>query len=531
MHRKGLTSILVILAVLICSSNNLINNELMSIQQKDLNKENINTRSPFLTLTAHEPIEIASDGDFDIFPGAGTPDDPYIIEGFTITTTSYYGIYIHDTTKYFIVRNCFVDAANTGIYINNTTDGTATIVNNTCSNNWYGISLWYSDSATLTNNTCSNNGYSGISLWYSDSATLTNNTCSNNNNYGIYLWYSYNATLVDNTFLNDGLHILGGLDTFLSYSISNNYVNGKLLGYFININDIIIDDPIYGQLFIINGTNVTIKNQVLTNTSIGITVMYSQAINITNNTCINNNWYDIWLYSSDSATLTDNTCSNNNYCGIWLYSSDSATLTDNTCSNNNYYGIWLYSSDSATLTNNTCSNNSYGISLCYSNSPTLFDNIFLNDGLYISGNLDTFLSCTISNNYVNGKLLGYFTNINDIVIDDSIYGQLFIINGTNVTIENQVLTNTSIGITVMYSQTTTLTNNTCSNNQYSLYLWYSDSATLTNNTYSNNNYGIYLFYSDSATLINNTCMNNNQYGIYLYSSSNTTLINNTCSNN
>ncbi|MHA1399799.1 MAG: NosD domain-containing protein, partial [Candidatus Heimdallarchaeaceae archaeon] len=495
-----------IITFVLTNGINLINNELMTIQQKDLNKENIKTRFPSLTLTAHDPIIIASDSDFSIFPGTGTPEDPYIIEGFNITTTSDYGIYIHDTTKYFIIRNCYVDADSTGIYIYNIADGTAIIVNNTCMNSKSGIILYYSDYITFINNTCSNNDNYGISLSSSANTTLTNNTCSNNNNYGICLWYSDNVTLTnnmcmnnngdgislyisdnviltDNIFLNNGLYVYGVLDTFLSCTISNNYVNGKLLGYFTNINDIIIDDPVYGQLFVINSTNVTIKNQVITNTSIGINVIYSQV-----------------------ATLINNTCMNNNYDGIYLRYSDYVTVTNNTCSNNNWDGISLSSSDNTILTDNT----------------------FINDGLYISGVLDTFLSCTISNNYVNGKLLGYFTNINDIIIDDPIYGQLFIINGTNVTIKNQVITNTSIGINIIYSQATTLINNTCMNNNLvGIYLYHSDNATINHNfCFYNKDSGLRLFFSDHSIISQNVLLNNDGYGIDLSSSHNVTIYNN-----
>ncbi|MHA1205511.1 MAG: hypothetical protein ACTSSL_11350 [Candidatus Heimdallarchaeaceae archaeon] len=112
MNRKRLIIILIITFVL-TNGINLINNELMTIQQKDLNKENIKTRFPSLALTAHDPIIIASDSDFSIFPGTGTPEDLYIIEGFNITTISDYGINIRYTTKYFIIHNCYVDVAYT----------------------------------------------------------------------------------------------------------------------------------------------------------------------------------------------------------------------------------------------------------------------------------------------------------------------------------------------------------------------------------------------------------------------------------
>ncbi len=70
-----------------------------------------------LELIPHDPIEITSDSDFEVFPGTGTEIDPYVIEGYNITTTSTRGISIRGTTKYFTIRNCYVDAEENGIHI------------------------------------------------------------------------------------------------------------------------------------------------------------------------------------------------------------------------------------------------------------------------------------------------------------------------------------------------------------------------------------------------------------------------------
>ncbi|MHA1205670.1 MAG: NosD domain-containing protein [Candidatus Heimdallarchaeaceae archaeon] len=132
--------------------------------QPNVNSSISNIRDVILSLSEHETIEISSDSDFSAFPGSGTEADPYIIEGYNITTDADYGIYIHDTTKYFIVRNCYIDAKNTGVYISNVADNTAKIINNTLTNNnMYGIYLVDSDYANITNNTITNNGY-GIFL-------------------------------------------------------------------------------------------------------------------------------------------------------------------------------------------------------------------------------------------------------------------------------------------------------------------------------------------------------------------------------
>ncbi|GAI06209.1 unnamed protein product, partial [marine sediment metagenome] len=166
-----------------------------------------------LELTPHDPISITFDNYFEVFPGAGSVENPYIIEGYYIMTTGGVGIYITGTTRYFTVRNCYVDAVLYGIYIDNVAEGTATVINNTCNNNFYGIKIDSSGSSTVANNTCNNN-YCGILLSSSDSSTVVNNTCNNNSWSGIFLSSSDSSTVVNNTCSNNDLGIVLGDSDF-----------------------------------------------------------------------------------------------------------------------------------------------------------------------------------------------------------------------------------------------------------------------------------------------------------------------------
>ena len=420
-----------------------------------------------LSLIQHGPIEILNDDDFiDYgFSGSGTAGEPYIIENYDITTTNLKGIYINGTTKHFVIRNCYVDAHYSGIYISKVAEGTASIINNTVKNNEeYGIFLVNSANSTLNNNTCSNNKY-GIYLHFSSDATLTNNTCSINKWNGIFLDSSSSATLMENTCSNNKMY--------------------------------------------------------------GIYLVSSSGAILTNNTCNNNEYNGIKQSSSSGTTLTNNTCNNNNY-GIELINSANSTLDNNTCSNNIWYGIRLDSSSGAILTNNTFSSNKeYGIHLLYSSHSTLESNKFYNDGLLISEvSIEDYLTYTVENNWVNDKLLGFYINRNKVIISDPIFGQLIFINCNEIVVSNQELTNTSIGLYLRWCENANISNNTCSNNRYGIYLDSSSSgATLTENTCSNNEFhGIYLSSSSGATLTNNTCSNNNDHGIRLYGSSDSCLI-------
>ena len=512
-----------------------------------------------LDYNVHVPISITDDNDFISygFTGTGEEETPYLIEGYNITTTGEKGIYITDTTKYFAIRDCYVNTDMRCIHIYGVAEGTAllinnictksgggislyassgatiinntcsnkgiylryssgcTLTNNTCSNSYYGISLENSSNATLTNNTCSNNNY-GISLRHSSGSTLTNNTCTNNNygiyleyssgstltnntctnnSYGIYLWYSYSSTLINNTCNNNGIcgfylwdssgSILinntcynngffineDSVADYLNYTFENNWVNDKELGFYTNLEKLSLLEPLYGQLILINCTEMEVCNQELSNkATLGMRLYSCNNATLTNNTC-SNNYYGISLENSSNATLTNNTCSNNWY-GISLRYSSNATLTNNTCSNNNY-GIYLEYSSGSTLTNNTCTNNGVGIYQGYSDSSTLANN-----------------TCSNNNNGISLE------------------------NSSNATLTNNTCSNNWYGISLRYSSNATLTNNTCSNNYHGIYLRHSSGSTLTNNTCTNNYHGIYLEYSYSSTLANNTC-SNNWYGISL----------------
>jgi len=86
------------------------------------------------------------------------------------------------------------------------------IVNNTCSDNQYGIFLWqWSSNNTLIGNNCSRNDY-GMYLVYARNNEITDNIVSDNNGYGIYIkngnpmipnYISSNNTVWNNTFIGN----------------------------------------------------------------------------------------------------------------------------------------------------------------------------------------------------------------------------------------------------------------------------------------------------------------------------------------
>ncbi len=473
--------------------------------------------------TSHNPITISNDDDFiDYgFPGLGTAEDPYLIENYNITTNSEIGIYIEDTTKYFVIRNCYIDAYRRGIDIENTALGTTSIINNICFNNQYGfgiklyqasfatiinntcinsrdgIHVHTSSGVTLANNTCINNDYQGIKMEYAFNATIINNNCSDNRQYGIHLWRTFKATLKNNTlsnndayginlresssatltnntfnnnndfgiyfdsspgatlannsFYNNELYLVEeSVEEYSSYTIENNWLNDKLLGFYLNINNVTFPNPIYSQLIFINCTELFVCNQELSNLSIGLSLKWCENV----------------------------------------------TVSNNIFKNNKHYGIYLSSSSGTILTNNT----------------------FYNDGVFLGeDSVEDYLTYTVENNWVNGRKLGFFINLNDVTFSDSIYGQLIFINCSDIDIFNQELSNITTGLSLKWCKNTKLTNNICNNNSIGIQLEISSGLTLTNNTCRNNRYCISLVSSSNNALTKNICKNN-MWGIRLVNS-------------
>ncbi len=398
------------------------------------------------TYTTHAPIRINVDGDFNaahgVISGNGTKNHPYIIAGWDIDAHGAGdAIYIGNTTKYFVVKDCQLHNASDnswpyydgyGIFLYKVKNGT--IENNTIYNNsGHGIDLEYSSNNTLASNTIYNNSMDGIILGSSSNNVVSNNTCYNNMN-GIILDSSTNNTFSNNNCYSngDGIHLESSSTNMLNnniwynnsydgismeYSNSNTLANNTI--YNNSGNGIYLRDSSRNKMYrnrldnngiVLDGNKNTFTTQEIptNNTVNGKPVYYYKNANMHNvsvpldagqvilgnvsclnveNLKISNTSVAIDVGYSSHITITDNTIYNNSEYGIYLRDSSSNTLANNTIYNNSGAGIYLLGSSSNTLTSNTIYNNSeYGIYLLYSSSNYLTTNQIENNtsyGIYI----------------------------------------------------------------------------------------------------------------------------------------------------
>jgi len=244
---------------------------------------------------------------------------------------------------------------------------------------------------------------------------------------------------------------------------------------------------------------------------------------------------DVVLVTADWVNITRFTVtssgSDGNGAGIGLNSAENCYIANNSVSNNGY-GITLFLSINNIIANNTISSNDRnGISLFASESITISNNVMVEGGVYIEGHgLEHWNTHTIdTSNTVNGKPVYYWKNVTSGIIPSGA-GQVILVNCTGVIVENQNVSNGSVGIELLLSSDITIANNTVSNNHFGIFLYVSSSNDVSNNTISNNWEGIYLGVSGSNTIADNT-VSYNERGIYLESSVRHTITNNTVSNN
>jgi hypothetical protein len=81
---------------------------------------------------------INSDSDLEkhSMSGTGLKEDPYIIEEIRMKE-KFICINVENTTKHFIIRNCYIERSHKGICLNDVANGTATLDNNTITYGWF----------------------------------------------------------------------------------------------------------------------------------------------------------------------------------------------------------------------------------------------------------------------------------------------------------------------------------------------------------------------------------------------------------
>lgn len=151
-------------------------------------------------MTSSFPINIIKDEDFIAygFQGLGIESDPYIIENLEIENeVDLPGIFIENTTKHFVIRNCFINNLKTGIQISNIGEKTGFIKNNTIYKCNEAMIINKTNSITIQYNHCNTSAYYGIRLLESNNCLIS---------YNLIYWSRLHGIFLNNNSNNNNIH-------------------------------------------------------------------------------------------------------------------------------------------------------------------------------------------------------------------------------------------------------------------------------------------------------------------------------------
>ncbi len=273
--------------------------------------------------------------------------------------------------------------------------------------------------------------------------------------------------------------------------------------------------------------NCYIANSIVTNNLYGISVWQSSFNTVQNNTVSNDERSGIYVWLSSFNTIQNNTASSS-WRGIHVRQSSDNWIANNTVSNNTA-GIYLERAHNNTIANNTITNNSDGIILFNSSYAVLANNLMTGGGVFLYGGSIGFWNnhSIDTSNTLNGKPVHYWKNVTGGSIPLGA-GQVILVNSSNIVINNQDVSNGSVGIAVTFSSHVTITNSVSSWNYHDgIYIYSSDNITIADNNMSNNgNDGIFMGHSITNALTNNIASSNGINGIHLFASDLSTITKN-----
>ncbi len=270
----------------------------------------------------HNPVSI--DGNSDLINqaslegwlGSGTEEDPYLIDGYTITNCNV-SITIKNTDLPFKITNCLLENINWGIALFNVSN--AHISGNTVKSivaEYYGIYLESSEGNFIKNNTIYDCQWVGIEFDHSNNNTISSNTIYNCSYRGVLISNSNNTVVEGNVVYNNRVH---GIQ-FQALSEDDTPSTNDTLDTFFNIgchSAIIHNNTVYGNTYsgieVDFSSNFTITENIIYNNKNGI-VLYGNNHIISNNTIYNN--LDnglLFRYTQKVVVSGNNFIGNNHY--------------------------------------------------------------------------------------------------------------------------------------------------------------------------------------------------------------------------
>jgi parallel beta-helix repeat protein len=298
----------------------------------------------------HDPIIIDSNDDFEtqFWPGEGTFQSPYIIQGLEITGNIC--VDISQTTVNFEIRDCYLIASGAygcGVELNelqNATIRNCIIDVSYCT----GINLDYAFNCSILGNNVISESTSGFGIYLrslhtgevsdnsvtldgggiqlvgcTDVSVLRNTVSGDQSRIGISDTQS--SVIINNTIMQGGFLVSGHPEDYIN-DFSGNLANGLPVGYFVNEKNLEIEGTNYAQVFLANSSEVRIIGGTFNHCYVGVKVAWSTNCFVER---VSTEGNDIGIELSESLNCEITNCTSiQNNCNIRLTRSDNCSVLD-----------------------------------------------------------------------------------------------------------------------------------------------------------------------------------------------------------
>jgi parallel beta-helix repeat protein len=390
------------------------------------------------------------------------------------------------------------------------------IINNSIiSTNLNAILFSFSHNSLIFENNITGLDFHCIQLRCSSSNLIKQNSIYSESNSALSLLYKSNNnnisfnTIIDRTSIIDSIGIMNQDSEF-------NEINENLISSFnigidiqesinieIQLNKIILNN-IGISLNTCNNIQI-IKNNLSYNIINALNTEQSNFFLILNNTISHNGFEGIHLgLYSDYSDIIGNYIVYNRGNGINLYSCQYNNLSNNFISYNGLSGMLIHESSYSFISNNIfISNSRYGLHLLQfdfrNGNHKITRNSFYECGVFNERSFNN----SFQNNKINDRYLLYLENVKDRVISNGSYSSIILVKCENITIKNQYLYNTSVGIQLIFSSNCRITQNVFKYNSFGVSLHYSSSTNITKNNFIKNEIdSIYTIWLTDSTRTN-----------------------------
>ena len=326
------------------------------------------------------------------------------------------------------------------------------------------------------------------------------------------------------TQLNDSkIKNLTNSPSILIYSdndlINSNFPGNGTINNPYRIENLLIEYSNYGIFITSVHLYFVIQNCVVQNTiNDGIIVqnVYSGYGNISFNTVINANEANgIFIQRCGGITICNNSCS---WCGngITVKLSSNCVIAGNVCTRNLYNGINVEIDSPNCLFMNNLITLNYNSGLIFENSggSLVYDNILEDNYFAIyEETLDDYRNFDFTGNTIDGKKISFLKDQTNLTYNDTSCNILYLINCSNILVENLHIQSNIMGIFSYHSNNCTYFNNVFTQNiQSGLYIYNSNFTNIISNSFIQNEKGFFLAHSFHISIVDNQF---SQDGIFL----------------